>query len=307
MYKFGIVGDVHIDTKISSRKDDYFQTCLDKISEVASNCENIIFLGDLFNRPTIPNEYFSQLYNHLNYLKLKGNKFYSIIGNHDIYNELEESLNKTTLGLCQLTNLIEVIDATHPVNIAGYNFYTSYVNLEKAKEHLKALRLNENDVLLLHLYYEDKYEGLCYDDLKNIGSSYIFLGHEHTPFPDLRRCYNEYTIYRCGSLLRCSANTNNLSRDIFYYVFDNISDIHCAKIECMRPSKDVFTEKACTRENLNRSKFLKNINEVIDKYTNNISTQSKFSIKNILESLNTPNKCLEYINEKYVKIGEALV
>ena len=89
MYKIGIIGDIHIDSKVSSRKDDYFSTCLEKLEEVANNCKNIIILGDVFNRPTLTNDYFIRLYDFLRYrCTCKGNNFYTIIGNHDVYNEL---------------------------------------------------------------------------------------------------------------------------------------------------------------------------------------------------------------------------
>ena len=51
MYNIAIVGDLHIDTKVSSRKDDYFQTCLQKINEVTKTiqlCTNNILWESLY-------------------------------------------------------------------------------------------------------------------------------------------------------------------------------------------------------------------------------------------------------------------
>lgn len=302
MYNIAIVGDLHIDTKVSSRKDDYFQTCLNKITEVCENCNNVIILGDVFNRPTLSNEYFTQLYTHLSYLKSRGVSFYSIMGNHDLYNEDETSLSKTCLGICDLIGLIKVIRPEYPINICGINFYTSYVNFNKAKDHLKTLKLQESDVLLLHHFYEDCSNSFSYDDLKLIGCKNIFLGHEHTPFEHLRRVTNSFTVYRCGSLLRNIANEANLKRDIFYFVMNDT--INPCKLESALPAKEVFIEKAYTQQNLNRRKFVTNINDVILKYTNNINTESKFSIKSILEEIKTPKQSMEYIKKKYTDINE---
>ena len=306
MYSIGIVGDVHIDTGVSSRRDNYFQTCLDKISEVANNCKHIIFLGDLFNRESLPSEYFYQLYIHLNYLKnINGNVFYSIIGNHDIPNENEKNLNKTTLGLCKLTGLLNLIEVHNPVNIEGINFYTSYVNLDKCREHLKTLKLNSNDVLLLHQYFEDGFPGIELEDIQDIGCSKIFLGHEHTPFMNFVKQINDLSIYRCGSLVRNSANTSNLTRDIFYFTLDK--DVNIIQLQGANPASEVFTEKAYKQENLERTYFIKNISEVIDKYTNNVSVQSKFSLKQVLEEIHTPDNCMQYINNIYKAINEVLL
>lgn len=302
MSKIAIVGDVHIASNVSSRVDDYFNTCLNKIKEISEENDSIIFLGDLFNTPTIQNNYFVELYNLFTYYKNKGKKFYSIIGNHDIYNEREESLYKSTLGLCEITGLIEIIKPNMPISIGKYNFHTSYVNFNKAKEHIKTLKLNENDILLLHHFFDDQYEGFTYEDIKDIGCKNIFLGHEHSPFPELRKVYKEFTAYRSGSLLRNSSIQYNLERDIFYFVLED--EVKCYKLENVKSAKDIFTQQAYSQENLSKKIFLQNINDVIGKYTNNISTQNKFSISCILTELNTPISSLNYIKSKYESIGE---
>lgn len=308
MYEVAIVGDLHLAPKVSSRTDDYFESCIEKIHEIASNCRNVIFLGDLFETPTLPANYFIQLYRELNYLKnIKGNNFYSIIGNHDIYNEREESLDRTTLGLCNETDIVEVIVPNNPKIIENYTFHTSYVNYDSCKKHLKELhiteRYGEHDILLLHQYFEDLYQCLKYEDLKNIGFKHIFFGHEHKPMDNLRTVYNEFTAYRCGSCGRNKAESFNLIRDVFYFILDK-GEIKCSKLECLKPASEVFTEEAYTQQNLKKKEFLTNINDVIGKYTNNINVQDKFSIKSILKELQTPDKCMEYINNKYTQINE---
>ena len=308
MFKIGIVGDVHIATSVSSRKDNYFETCMNKIKEVSENCKNVIFLGDIFNTPTIPNNYFIELYTTLNYLKtVNGNNFYSIVGNHDVYQEREESLNKTSLGLCDTLGIIKLILPDKPVTIDNFTFYSTYVNLKKAKEDLKEKKFNENDILLLHHYFEDRYEGFKYEELKELGCKKIFFGHEHLPFEGFRKEYNEFTAYRCGSLLRNNAGTANLKRDIFYYIINDEDIVQIAKLDCMKKAEDVFTEKAFTQENLQKKQFLTDINDVIQKYTNNISTKNCFSIKNILEELKANDKVIQYIEDKYTLVGTTFI
>lgn len=307
MYDIAIVGDVHIDNKVSSRKDDYFRTCLEKINNVAMYSSNIIFLGDVFNKPILPNEFFANLYINLTLLKSKGVNFYSIIGNHDIYNETEESLPRTSLGLCELTGLINLITPEKPLTIKGVNFYTSYVNYKKAKNHLMNLSLNSNDILLLHHFYEERSDCFSYQDFKKIGCKKIFLGHEHTPFLNLRITTPEVEIYRCGSLLRNIANSANISRDVYFFVLDSNKNVFPVKLDIAKPSKEIFVEKALTQENLLRNNFVNNINDVILKYTKNINTESKFSLRTILHELNAPNSSIEYIDSVYKRINEVFL
>ena len=308
MYNIAIVRDLHLAPKVSSRVDDYFESCIEKIIEIANNCKNIIFLGDVFETPTLPFNYFITLYRELKYLTdIKGNRFYSIIGNHDIYNEREESLDRTTLGLCSETGLIKVIEPNNPINIDGYIFHSSYVNFEKCRQHLYDISMPEkygdNDILLLHQYYEDMYECLKYDDLKDVGFKHIFLGHEHKPMEQFRTITSQFTIYRCGSCGRNKSEPFNLNRDIYYFILDS-EGFKVSKLDCTKPAKDVFSEEAYNQENIKKKQFIRNINEVINKYTNNITVQDKFSIKNILQELQIPDKCLQYIEEKYKQINE---
>ena len=305
MYPIGIVGDLHVDVHISSRKDNYFQTCLMKIEEVASQCKNVIFLGDVFNRETLPNDFLYSFYTHLSYLKLQyGTKFYSIIGNHDIPNEDEDNLSKTSLGLCEVTGLIILIKPDKPINIEGINFYTSYVRLDRCKKHLKTLKLKKDDILLLHQYFEDGFPGVDVEDLQ-VGCNKVFLGHNHIPLVGFKKEYDDLTVYRSGSLLRNSAEEANLTRDIYYYAIDD--KVNLIKLNCVRPAVDVFTEKAYKQENLHQKRFTKSITEVLDKYTNNASVQTKFSIKETLEEINTPEKCMLYIENIYTRIGETFI
>lgn len=309
MYEIAIVGDLHLSPKVSSRVDNYFEACLEKITEICTNCRNVIFLGDTFDSPTMPANYFIELYRHLNYLTtMKGNEFYAIMGNHDLYNEREESLDRTTLGLCNETNIIQVIKPDNPVNIGSYTFHTSYVNFNKCKQHLQQIAKPEfytdTDILLLHQYYEDLYDCLTYKDLCDTGFKHIFLGHEHKPLDGFRVQTPEFTIYRCGSCGRNRADSFNLSRDIHYFILDPNLDIKIGKLECVKPSVDVFTEQAYNQDNLKKKQFINNINDVIGKYTNNINVQDKFSIKCILNELNTPEKCMQYIQNKYTQINE---
>lgn len=305
MYPIGIVGDVHIDSRISSRKDNYFNTCILKIEEVASMCSNVIFLGDVFNRSVIPNDYMYNFYIALTQIKNKyNNTFYSIIGNHDIANEDEDNLCRSSLGLCSITGLINIITPDKPININGYYFYTSYVNFDKCLQHLSTLRLKSEDILLLHHYFEDGFDDIPIEHLKGVGCKRIFLGHEHTPFKGLvKKREDDLYIYRCGSLLRNTANSANLNRDIYFYTIDQ-DEVNSIKLNNVQPASQVFVEKALNQENLQKKKFVKSIQEVIDKYQNNVSTQSKFSINKTLQEINTPEHCMKYIVKKYNMINE---
>ena len=303
MSRIAIVGDVHLAVSVSSRIDDYFNTCLNKLAEIARDNTHVIFLGDVFNTPLIANSYFISFYNFLQKYIEQGVQFYSIVGNHDVYNEREDSLDRTTLGLCDTLGVIRLILPNRPLTIGDITFHTTYVNLEKARKHLSTQHYGDGDILLLHHFFEDQYEGFSYDELAKLGCQHIFLGHEHTPFPSARKVYNEFTVYRSGSLLRNSAGIKNFNRGIFYFIIED-SEIKGCTVECAHPAEDVFTHKALTQQDLHRKEFVTNINDVLNKYALATTTQSKFSIQEVLIGLNCPEHAVNYIRGKYELVGE---
>lgn len=305
MYEIVIVGDVHICMDVPSRLDNYLDSVLAKIDEISNKAKNVIFLGDLFNQPVVPYNCYSKVWNLLSYhSSTRGVKYYSIIGNHDIPNELETEINKTALGLLAEQDAITLITTEQPVEIEGRRFFTGPVNFKRCKEYLRNNIgcFRKDDFLLLHQYYEDDFECLTYEDLKDLGCSNIFLGHHHKPFDGLRKVYPNMTIYRCGSLGRNKAEDFNFTRDVYYYYID--SEVHCATIECLKQATEVFKPDALNHTNLRKREFVKGINDIIAKYSNNISTENKFSIKTILQELNTPVDCMSYISSIYNKHNE---
>lgn len=298
-----IVGDLHIKQTVASRIDNYFETCLNKLEQITNKYNNIIFLGDVFDAPTMSLNYLNLFYRFLMDAKIKkGVKFYSIIGNHDIYNEREDSLNKTSLGMCSITDVIQVILPNVPTVIEGKTFHTSFVNLKKAKEHLKDARFNKEDILLLHHSFEDMNEGLFFTDLKDVGCSKIFFGHEHNAFEKGSLDCVNFTAYRCGALLRTSSIYYNLTRDIYYFGLKG-DEVVIESIECESSDK-IFKYDAINKGNLKKKEFLSNINAVIRKYTNNVSNQEVYCLRTILEDLKAPLPTVEYIKSIYDKVGE---
>lgn len=305
-----IVGDPHIQPTVSSRLDDYFESCLDKIEQIANSCKHVIFLGDVFSHYRLPEENFNRLWTKLFYLKVtNNNQFYSIVGNHDIPNENESDLDKSALGMLRTTQLVKLIMPDNPLIITSNGvinrFNTTFVRYSRAKEHLLKQRYNTdmyNDILLLHHYYEDHDDCFTYNDLKTLGCKQIFQGHEHCPLPNGKLDYDEFTLYRCGSMMRNIAAPYNFDRQMYYFVI-NGDKVTCNQL-IVKPASEIFTQQAITREKYHEKKFVDTINNIVEKYTNNLSNQTQFSIKTILKEINTPDRNIDYIKTKYETISE---
>lgn len=311
---FAIVGDLHIAPIPSSRIDEYFETGLDKITQIASQNKRVIFLGDIFTHAHVNDGYVYDLIQHLYNLKQQyGTRFYTIIGNHDVTNELESNLRSSSLGIMAVSGVIEIITPGRPLIIGPeftgcgkvYKFHTIPVNFDKAKEYIKDLRFNKNDginILLVHHEYEGGTNCFTYNDFKDLGCDYIFLGHDHKPLIGGRIIYPEFTIYRSGSIMRNRAEDYNFTRTLYYYEF-LCNNVSCKAIN-HKPASDVFKIEALTRQNYHKEQFVESVNVVIDKYKKNISTQNRFSIKNILEELQIRPAVIDRIKTKHEILGE---
>lgn len=303
--KIGIVGDLHIAPTPDKRIDNYFETGLNKIEQISKNCDIVIFLGDIFTQPRIEEKYVYSLINHLFYCKNTYNvQFYTIIGNHDVANENESNLINSSLGILQISGAINIIQHEQPINFDNYMFHTSFVNYNKAKNHLSSvscLPQNFTNVLLLHHEYETGTNAFTYQDLKDLGFNMIFLGHDHKPFEEGRIIYPEYTIYRSGSIMRNRADEYNFTRCLYYFILDTQNKdkpVSCQVIH-YEPADKVFKIEAITKQNYKKQKFIESLTEVINKYKNNISIQKRFSIKTILQELGAPERVIVGVRKKY--------
>ena len=317
--KIGIVGDLHIAPPPKKRIDDYFQVGLNKIEEIAKNCDLVIFLGDIFTDPKVEPQYVNRLTRHLDFCKQMYNCiFKTIIGNHDVAHEEESNLDYSSLGTLYSSNIMGIIKPEEPYVVNDgiiYRFNTVPVKYKSAKEYIQTMRYSNEvqlrfgedlkpciDVLLVHHEYETGTNCFTYADFKDLGCKMIFLGHDHKPFDAGRIIYPEFTIYRSGSIMRNRADDYNLTRQLYYYVLED-GNVSCAAVTTS-PAEEVFTIDAVEQIEYKKTKFTESVDTIIDKVKNNITVQDRFSIKGILGELNTPEENIDYIRKQYEKAGE---
>lgn len=318
--KIGIVGDLHIAPPPEKRIDDYFQVGLNKIEEIAKNCDIAIFLGDIFTNAKVDEKYVNKLIRHLDFCKnMYKCNFKTIIGNHDVSHEEESNLDDSSLGTLYSANVMGIITPENPYKLqdetVNYRFNTIPVKFKNAKEYIQTIRYSNEvqfkvgedlkpciDILLVHHEYETGTNCFSYNDFKDLGCKLIFLGHDHKPFDAGRIIYPEFTVYRSGSIMRNRADDYNLTRQLYYYILEN-GEVSCQAVTTS-PSESVFKVEAINKIELQERKYTEAIDNIIQKYENNISSQDKFSIKSIMNELNAKPEIIDYIKKQYDKIGE---
>ena len=321
-----VVGDVHFDKGVVSRVDDYCQTCINKLEEIFSRADVVIFLGDFFNRPIIPYKYLIRLYRCLLKAKENGLRLATIVGNHDVPNDMEGRLEETALGWFAELGLLDVITSEKFFEVtmdSGHllRFFALKLIFEEAKKQLYSSQfMAENsmvkNIILSHNYFECAYDGFTVSDFDNCYADYVFFGHEHSPLMNPVVGKIGTKLFRSGSLMRNSANDYNLTRVPFYYiiqsnavgVFVNKQEVYCAQ-----DSKEVFKKESYEQSNLKLKYFTDsihkvtkaNLDAVVDLYHKNADDAvANMTVRDALEQLNTPVSAVKAIKEKYELLGE---
>jgi predicted phosphodiesterase len=301
--RIGIIGDLHIAPVPAKRLDNYFQTGLNKIEEIASGCDIAIFLGDIFTNVKVDELFVNPLMRKLKECTVKyGTKFVTIIGNHDVQSEEESNLDGSSLGTLFSSGAIDIILPDKPFEADGYRFNTVPVKFKNAKEYIQGKKYEKNDILLVHHEYETGTNCFSYNDFKDLGMSMVFLGHDHKPIDGGRIVYPEFTVYRSGSIMRNRGDEYNFTRPLYYYRLEN-GVVSCVPVTTI-PFDKVFKVETINKLELQERKFTESIDSIIEKYENNITVQNRFSIKSILEELNAREEIIDYIKKQYEKAGE---
>ena len=300
-----IVGDIHFKEYTRSRKDNIVDAALAKLEEICNDNDDIIFLGDVTDKPTLRFDSLIKIYTFLKQridgIGCRKNTFYTILGNHDLENEREDSLPATALGLLSALGLIKVIQPNESTYIDGRRFVTTYVNLERAKANIAELEVSPDMILLLHHFVDDEFAGFTSKELYDKGFRVVFQGHQHEPLPNGWKQENGLTVFRPGSLVRLTNDTFNLTR-IPQYVKLSDEATNIVPIGCCKQAADAYYEDSLNRVQYKRKKDLKNIDKVLESYKQ--SASATLSISNALKQLNASPDVCNFIKSIYTQLGE---
>jgi DNA repair exonuclease SbcCD nuclease subunit len=235
MGKLMVVGDLHLwDKSVSSRKDDYSKTALDKLKQVLDyacdssdngGISDLLFLGDIFHSRRVHSvSFMSRVIELFRNAKLHV-RIKILPGNHDISYTNWQTYKNNGLGLLESTGFISVLDTNSTVQLGGRDSpavlggLVPYSDLsEYSQEYRESV-----DVLAVHGFIEDPFfkdDKLNYivPGIKVIFPNVktIFAGHDHRFFkPEI---ISDVLVLRPGSLLRTQNTKSNWDRKLGFYV-----------------------------------------------------------------------------------------
>ena len=297
------VGDIHLQfNNPTSRIDNYFEAILNKILQIMKENKYIVSLGDLFSNPVLDIQGTMMFIELLKKYKEQGGTWIEIIGNHTIYNWQLNTINKTTLGLLHKLGLIKILDRSRQIEntlskmeIEDWTIIPNLLNTPK--EIIDAP--TEKSILVGHCYYafeRDKKHSLEYEDLKEKGYKYCFLGHDHQNYK--AKVIESTTLYRPGSLAREAAHPYNFDRKIIYYQLDlDTNEIRSIEVEAAE-ANEIFSLEVINKHNDTTPKYIYDMEELMKSFKQKKTVN--ISIKKMLEeNKEIPDKVVNFIKDCY--------
>lgn len=185
--------DTHLQGKeLSSRKDDYLSSILEKIREISeiANSERVDFVlfgGDWFSRPSPSDEVVIKLIQVLK--EFNARPIISILGNHDIEGRNPETYNRKSAKILEEAGVVKFLKdgeifppVDTEVEIHGVNYKDG---VDRNPKFLKIKKRNKSLVAIemVHSYvlpFKTNFETLSVEEVTGITEADIILvGHYH--------------------------------------------------------------------------------------------------------------------------------
>lgn len=265
--RFGFVGDLHANETMSSRLDQYLDTCCEKLNSIGTICQNenvkyLFFAGDIFHRVSCTHECVNRIGNIFLSLQMRGIRLFSIYGNHDL---LRNSLDITALARVPLTtlfnfNIIEHVCFDKPVEVYRIDEEEGTANSVKitcadfGEQIPNADKSFDKNILMAHMFFDQtgflsgEEENIPRDKMEEYEYDMAFLGHDHEEHPKTF-CGNT-AVVRSGSLLRGTVHDYNFTREPGFIIVDDIfNPSHVRKaIVPYKDYQDIISQTALNRK-----------------------------------------------------------
>lgn len=196
--RIGIALDLHCRMgNPVSRKDNYFEACMKKFEFLLKNCDILLQAGDVFTKSREEDICKNRM---LSLLNRYGIPMCIVPGNHDIENDVLDSLVKTSLGNLASNPNVTILSSDKIWNIAGIKVGVLAYDIKEAKVQTFSEPV---DIVIGHHFYNwerDLNLSLTDEDILRYNAKYVFLGHDHEPHKTVQ--VGNTKIYRYGSVMR---------------------------------------------------------------------------------------------------------
>jgi DNA repair exonuclease SbcCD nuclease subunit len=210
-----------------NRIDDILETQFKKLEWIFSyaediDCKRILFGGDLFHTPSVPDIIATRF---IKLLKRHKIPFYFIIGNHDVTGGNTDSKDYSKIGIiseCEYAHhVVGAIDFDE-FYLTGYDF-SKKMECPKIIDPINDFNIKEKSkpvICMVHSMITDEpsiVDGLIHRTINwaeiQINCDLLFCGHFHPGYPIRYSGLGGVPVVNCGALIRQEASHTDLHRD----------------------------------------------------------------------------------------------
>lgn len=311
--------DTHVrGTNPQNRKDNFVETVFLKIEEVfdiakKNNVDILLHGGDIFDRPDIAPSLVRDFIILIDKYSLP---IYAVAGNHDMFGQNPDTLNRTMLGLLDGAGLIKLLrpgeklffkEGNKIIQLTGQHYFYG-IDSDSSKKSYVVKKDPDVDIAIhiVHGMLLEKpfFEGMAYtliEDILDTEADITLSGHYHSGFAT-KRIDNKYFI-NPGSLVRINNSVNELLRMPKVILLDLEDEIKIKEhyLETALPGEDVLDRTKLETLAFRERKLSEFIQSVYS--TGNYET---FDINNIIEQISKQQNLKdEVIRETLKRIGQA--
>ncbi|KXZ40587.1 DNA repair exonuclease SbcCD nuclease subunit [Alkalithermobacter thermoalcaliphilus JW-YL-7 = DSM 7308] len=316
--------DVHVTGRNPrSRKDNFLETVIDKLSQVADiakqkNCDFVLFGGDLFDSPSISDNVSGKCAKVLR----KFERLIGIAGNHDLFGNNIDNIKSTRLGLFEKAGLIDLLYKGEKLivkkndlklqitgtpshfGIDGEDFEDDYIVKDVDKGVDKAIHMVHG--MLMEKSINPHINVVTFSDILETKADLTLSGHYHKGFNPV--CINGKYFANPGSLSRVSADISELKRKVgVLYIEVSKSDIYLEFIPLrQQDGYEVLDRSLIEKGKLKEIKMQEFLREI--KSTSDIeSADIENIVKKIASNENLSKEVVDYALDKLSKAHENIL
>lgn len=298
-----------------SRTDDFANTTINKLIEVGKiadyyKVDLILHSGDLFQSPRCDLFYLGKVARAIRNYSCP---MYVVPGNHDLYGQNINTLDRTFLGCLANTGVIHILDRKHPLEITRYN--TTY-RIEGQEYHpsvdsQKDLLIQDPktyNILLTHSMLVEKpyVSDYVLIDECNTNANIVLAGHYHPGWKE--RCVNNTAFFNPGAMVRRDAGRLDIPKVLILEINDSTLQLGYTYVtlQTALPRDAIF--------DLNKIATAKNTKNSINNFQNNLNsinvTNSTIDVVNVLKKASNDlsakkeiySEMIDYINTSQQKV-----
>ncbi|SEF46452.1 DNA repair exonuclease SbcCD nuclease subunit [Caloramator fervidus] len=316
--RFLFFTDLHIrGNNPRSRKDNFVETLKAKLNELVEisineNIDKVLFGGDLFDRPDVS---ISVVKDFIKIIKNFPTPILCVIGNHDVYGQNPNSVNRTILGLLEELKIVEFLDHQpkifytnngKSIQVTGSNYYYNVDGKDKSayivNKKFADYAIHVVHGFLLEKPFNNEVNYTLIDDIAPFTAADVTLaGHYHNGFGIKNYC-NKYFI-NPGAISRISNALSEIRRIPSYVIIDIDSHINTEirPLKCAQIGENVLDREKLIIEH--------NKNILFNKFVHQITSYGNFELmklENIISEIAKHENISEIIkNEALNKIALA--